>query len=191
MWRTSSVSLGLMAGTVFALLFVAQSSCILNDDFLRVSDTFTCQNNGDCGEPGFECDPSSLTCKRATEIVRCTDMDDDGFGTGEIRDECPEQLEDPNDNDPDVFPGAVELCDTKDNNGDGTVDEPLDCSAGGDLDCSTKLTIPRANTFFSCVNNQCVLIPANSAGDCAGVTLPCVGGMYDDTEAVAKGCFAQ
>ena len=43
-----------MAGTVFALLFVAQSSCILNDDFLRVSDTFTCQNNGDCGEPGFE-----------------------------------------------------------------------------------------------------------------------------------------
>lgn len=191
MWRTSSVSLGLVASTLFALLFVAQSSCILNDDFLRVSDTFQCQNDGDCGEPGFACDPSSLTCKRASEIVLCTDKDNDGYGTGAVRDECEFAEEDPNDNDETVNPGAIEICDTKDNNGDGTVDEPFDCSVNGDLDCSRELMIPRANTFFSCVNNQCVLIPANSAGECAGVTLPCVGGAYDDTEAIAKGCIAQ
>ena len=192
MWRTSSVSLGLMVGTVLALLFAAQSSCILNDDFLRVSDTFPCANDGDCGEPGFACDPSSLTCKRQSEIILCTDQDGDGYGAGEIRDECENSEEDPNDNDPDVNPGAAEVCDAKDNNGDGNTDEPYDCTAGGETACATELMIPLSNTRFTCRNNQCVLISSqNSAGECADVTIPCVGGTYDDTEAVAKGCITR
>ena len=91
---------------------------------------FSCQSNDDC-ESSYVC--KSNICER--EIpgpVGCPDDDSDGFGVGDERVTCqlcsqtPANgegcIEDPDDNDPTVYPGAPEICDGKDNDNDGTVD---------------------------------------------------------------------
>lgn len=187
--RKTLTALSVAIAIAFSMTATAQFGCVLNDDFLRDSDVFQCEDNGDCGEPGYTCNPSTNRCERAWADSFCEDQDNDGYGVGEVRDECAFTAEDPDDTDASINPGAHDICDGKDNDVDGEVDELLDCSEGGDRDCYTQLQIPRENTLFSCIEDRCVLLPANSTGECEGVRLRCEGGVYDDSEAVARGCI--
>lgn len=180
----------IILGASLALFASPQSGCVLRDDFLRTSDVYPCEDNGDCSEPNYECDPTSKTCKSALIDAFCEDSDGDGYGSGEDRSECEYAEEDFDDTDPMLNPGASDLCDGKDNDGDGEVDEPFDCAMGGDLDCYKNLPIPREDTLFSCIAGRCVLLPTRSNEDCEGVTLACVNGAFNDTEAIAKGCLS-
>ncbi len=65
-------------------------------------------------------------------VDRCVDKDGDGYG-----DHC---LKGPdcNDNDPNVHPGAPELCDGKDDNCNGQIDEGYDVGAA----CEVQVTLP-------------------------------------------------
>lgn len=189
----STLSLGLMLAPIVALLMASSSACILNDDFIRAEDVFACQRDSDCGEPGFACDPSSNTCKPKIKIVQCTDMDEDGYGSGEFRDDCERTGEDPDDSNDKIYPNAPELCDGLDNNANNTVDEPISC-AENTLVCAS-LSIPIQGAFFTCREGGCVLIPPTTVNDppnmimCQGVTIPCTNGAYDDTMARANNCF--
>jgi hypothetical protein len=61
--------------------------------------------------------------------VGSRDRDNDGhYAIGS----CKEPADDCNDNDPDIYPGNMEICDNKDNNCNGQVDEGLSTDADGD-----------------------------------------------------------
>jgi hypothetical protein len=65
-------------------------------------------------------------------IIPCTDEDGDGYGVGPDRDFCSFPELDCDDSNPDVYPGAPEICDgISDNNCDGTLDLS-DIDADGD-----------------------------------------------------------
>jgi hypothetical protein len=87
--------------------------------------------------------PGSPGCRTYYE-----DRDGDGFGVGAGMCLCgpqgyytAESDMDCNDNDPSVFPGAAEICDSKDNNCDGRVDE-LEDICGPGLACVQGLCMP-------------------------------------------------
>lgn len=61
-----------------------------------------------------------LKCGSSGNGNGCVDNDNDGYYAKS--DSCPNGT-DPDDNDPNVYPGAPEICDGKDNNGNGLVDE--------------------------------------------------------------------
>ena len=89
-------------------------------------------------------------------IAVCPDEDGDGFT---LLDDC-------DDTNPDVFPGAPELCDDLDNDCDEDIDEdfdfftdPLNCGACG-IECAPGDT---------CVDGACVLECAPGLTDCDGV----------------------
>ena len=63
----------------------------------------------------------------ACELAQCTDEDDDGYSPD--GGDC--GLVDCNDNDPNIYPGAQEVCDGKDNDCDGQIDEGGVCGAVG------------------------------------------------------------
>ena len=65
----------------------------------------------------------------AEEVVECLDLDGDGYGYP-VSSFCAFSEIDCDDSDPLIFPGAEEICDGKDNNCDGVVDEGFEDADG-------------------------------------------------------------
>lgn len=87
-----------------------------------------CPEGRDCNDrdpavyPGAKelCDGKDNNCDGQVDEGLSTDADGDGhYAIGS----CKQPADDCNDNDPAVYPGAPEICDGKDNNCDGQVDE--------------------------------------------------------------------
>jgi hypothetical protein len=147
------------------------------------SGLFPCETNDDCVD-GFECSEDNLceqVCVGCDESPPCDqeadpegdiDLDNDGYGTGDDRTNCPEAnrpFVDCDDNDPDVNPGQPELCDGKDNNCDGEgadganqVDE-FNCDPNGDVgvECGSPPSHLASFLQYECRQNTCTLLPFN------------------------------
>ena len=99
---------------------------------------------GSCIEPADDCDDSDNTVyPGAPEVCDGKDNDcdgqvDEGLSTDADGDghyapgSCIEPADDCDDNDNTVYPGALEVCDSKDNDCDGQVDEGLSTDVDGD-----------------------------------------------------------
>jgi len=68
-------------------------------------------------------DSVSVVDMGAYEMAPCIDTDGDGYGVQNYNRSCPHQGVDCDDTDPEVHPGAEEICDGIDNNCDRQVDE--------------------------------------------------------------------
>jgi hypothetical protein len=109
-----------------------------------------------------QCIPVSRQCPG------CRDRDRDGYGIGAgcLGSDC-------NDDDPAVHPGAPEVCDLRDNNCDGQVDETFDLSTNNDHcgGCNVRCNTAQG---FQCCNGQCVQ-PASDENNCGGCGDPVTG----------------
>lgn len=123
-----------------------------------------CRSGAECAFLAEFPDDERYCVPVADRCAGCTDEDDDGYGRG------PDCLgPDDNDANPDVYPGAPELCDGADNNGDGTIDEGFDlqndlanCGACGAV-CAFDRGTP------SCAGGVCTLVECERGwSDCDG-----------------------
>jgi len=165
-------------------------------------------NNSDCNDddntvhPGASeiCDGTDNDCNGAIdENVKITfyrDADGDGFGDGaNLAQSCSAPLgyvsnyTDCNDNDNSVYPGATEICDGKDNDCNGTIDENVKSTFYRDADgdgfgdganstqsCSTPLGYVSDNT--DCNDDDDTVHPG-AAEICDGKDNDC-NGMMDE-----------
>ncbi|QDG51019.1 hypothetical protein FIV42_09830 [Persicimonas caeni] len=142
------------------------AGCNAGADGLPEGD-YPCESDGDCIE-GYECvdgiceEPVPLTappCDQSADPEGDIDLDDDGYGDGADRTNCPPdkyQL-DCDDTRSDISPGAPELCDGVDNDCDDQVDE-FDCQIS--TDCGAVPSDLRRVYGYECEANKCVLRPS-------------------------------
>lgn len=168
--RQSLVSLVLAA----ALCLLVFAGCNVAFDPNEEPRRFTCQTDDDCNtNRGFVCDTEINRCVDPVppDGEACTDEDGDGFGTGANRSGCRQPLEDCDDNDASVFPGAPESCDGKLNDCSLDVTDEaaaFACPGGSADECPeladepTGLTTPPASYVSPrCESGRCVYLPLN------------------------------
>ena len=113
--------------------------CSVEDRDIERAGTFVCRTDADCLK-GSECVKNKKTdeegrCARSDEVKHCLDNDGDGYiGVSVEKDdprysgyitECgfgAKNPQDVDDNDASIYPDAPEVCDGKDNDGDGCID---------------------------------------------------------------------
>lgn len=139
MSRSSKI---IVASCVCAAFLAVGISCTVEDRDIEEKDVFLCKSNADCLDSSSLCvkaheedTPEYANeigrCVRKEEIDHCRDNDKDGYYVAtdkEYINECGFSETNPQDTDdsnPLVYPGAIELCDGKDNSGDGCVDGVL------------------------------------------------------------------
>ncbi len=150
---------------------------------------FPCQTNDDCIQ-GYKCSDDNQTCQKIqvghVDHPPCDqtgnppgdiDLDNDGYGTGSDRSQCPldkRGKEDCNDNDPDVNPGQAELCDGKDNNCDDKIDN-FDCPGGDVTLCGVQPPGELGSYLtYECQNETCVMVPkVRMSQTCQDIVISC------------------
>ncbi len=136
-----------------------------------------CTSGRDCPLARQVCDLSVNQCVFfLTSGPGCLDADEDGYGINEDRTECQFAEEDTDDTDADIYPGADDLCDGKDNDSDGELDEVVECTSIADC---PRSNLPEA-AFFRCIEGTCVLKPSMTSTSECDVELSCVDGAYED-----------
>lgn len=141
MSRSSKI---IVASCVCAAFLAVGIGCTVEDRDLEEKGLFMCKTDNDCLE-GSKCvkikDDADIVgrCTRIDDIDNCVDNDHDGFFYSEPEHdlECgytETHPKDADDSDPMVYFGATEICDGKDNSGDGCVDSV--CPA--DTDCKKE-----------------------------------------------------
>jgi len=143
-----------------------------------------CNGQVDCSEPACAGDPTCVSCVAA-------DQDGDGYST--LGGVC--GAVDCDDNDPNVYPGATEVCDGKDTNCDGVRpqdDYDLDGdgvpACAGDCNDNDPTVYPGAPELCDGVDNDCDgTVPSNELdGDGDGVT-GCAGDCNDNDPGIHPG----
>jgi hypothetical protein len=153
----------LFVASFVCLSFLAYGiGCSVEDRDIEKGGVFVCRTDDDCLK-GSECvktkkDDAEGKCTRSEEVKHCLDNDGDGFigvsvpksdsrYTGYVA-ECgfsSKNLQDPDDDNPTIYPGAPELCDGVDNSGDGCVDGECKNESGScelDPDSCVVITMP-------------------------------------------------
>ncbi|HEY3243324.1 MAG TPA: MopE-related protein [Phycisphaerae bacterium] len=132
--------------------------------------------------PGEPVDAQGCACSQIPSMN--ADADADGFTI--CQGDC-------DDNDPTVFPGAPEICDGKDNNCDGVIDEGFDAdgdgftTCGGDCDDNNPAVHPGAVEVCDGIDNNCDgQIDEGFDADGDGFTV-CGGDCDDSNPAVHPG----
>jgi hypothetical protein len=162
------------AAPALLVVSITAPACAVDEDFVNTENTFSCTvatQEADC-IAGFVCDSATQLCKKKGAIENvCIDMDQDGYGAGPERTECPNVEEDFDDADPVRYPGAPEICDGKDNNNDMQVDGTITCSAPSDC---PQVGFPDG-ALFRCTGGVCVLKPSNTTIAGCDVEIACNG----------------
>ncbi len=203
---------------IFSLFSLSSCSIDFNTDEPQ---QFSCVEKDDC-QSGYECKKN--VCIFVTgEAIKCEDLDGDGDGflaAGEnpsVCDKCintpangsgcMEDLNDDPENGGDtVFPGAPEICDGKDNDGDGNIDNtdsPVgfedDKPATGERptpkkECRSANDCPQSSqkgvsSFCDDVTKKCVARMAIQQGpaECNADNLICSNGSFPVVPAACGG----
>lgn len=145
--------------------------------------SFRCDSNDDCLN-GYRCiQASSVQGGVCTEIGvgrECAqyNMDGDQYLAIGAPEECFGEATDCDDNDPNTYPDAIELCDGVDNNCDGQIDEGL-----GQIPCALQIGVC-AGAVSSCVDGG-IVDCAESGAYAAAATAN--GLVYSETEICGDG----
>jgi len=126
-----------------------------------------------CPEPGCaaDCD-GDQACIDACPTLNCIDEDGDGWGSGSG---C--QVEDCDDGDPNVHPGAAEVCDLVDNDCDGTADDSTPDDPCPNVECALACGGDQV-CIDACPPQDCV----DHDGDGWGVGADCAEQDPDDSD---------
>lgn len=137
--------------------------------------TIPCSDNLDCEDAGSTCYPVPDDNNNLIRVCApqdlCIDPDGDQYGTGPgcLGLDCDQ-------NDPNINPGAPEICDGRDNNCNGLVD---DNPVGEGGPCDTSLAGICASGNLQCINSAmiCVaqVLPGNRQEICNGADDDCDG----------------
>lgn len=152
---------------------------------------FRCESNDDCLN-GYRCvRDGSLpvgVCSPVGIGRECSqyNLDGDQYLAVGAPEECFGEATDCDDNDPNTYPGAIELCDGMDNNCDGVIDEDLDsipcslqigvcsgavssCSAGAVVDCAESGAYAAAAAANGLVYSETEICGDGVDNNCDGV----------------------
>ena len=118
-----------LVGSLLGLVLVAPASCAKGNDAPSAEVTPATPVDGDAG-PDAACAPcfADQVCSAGACVSVDTDADKDGVKAGV---DC-------DDHDPAIHPGAAEICNGKDDNCDGKIDEGFDQDNDGTPSCSVN-----------------------------------------------------